>query len=64
MDYGGVDIICDQAGSYSVIEVNSIPAWKGLQSVCGLDIADLLVEDLLQRNQVMPPEQQHTALCS
>ncbi len=64
MDYGGIDIICDKAGNYSVIEVNSIPAWKGLQSICGLDIADLLVEDLLQRNQVILPEQQHTALCS
>lgn len=49
MDYGGVDIICDQAGNYSIIEVNSIPAWKGLESVCGIDIAEALVADLLER---------------
>ncbi len=49
MDYAGVDIIRDRKGRYQVIEVNSIPAWKGLQSVCGLDIARLLVDDLLRR---------------
>lgn len=50
MDYAGVDIICDRAGNYSVIEVNSIPAWKGLQSVCELNIAQSLVDDLLVRS--------------
>ena len=49
MDYAGVDIIRDAEGNYSVIEVNSIPAWKGLQSVCHIDVADLLVEDLIGR---------------
>lgn len=47
MNYGGVDIICDTDGCYSVIEVNSIPAWKGLQSVCSLDIAGLLADNFL-----------------
>lgn len=51
MDYAGVDIIQDQAGHYSIIEVNSIPAWKGLQSVAGVNIAQLMVEDLLTRLQ-------------
>ena len=49
MDYAGVDIIQDKDGHYSVIEVNSIPAWKGLQSVCKLNIAQLLVDDLIRR---------------
>ncbi len=49
MDYAGVDLIEDCNGDYSVIEVNSIPAWKGLESVCQLNIADLLVNDLIQR---------------
>lgn len=49
MDYAGVDIIKTSTGDYSVIEVNSVPAWKGLQSVCELDVADLLVADLLER---------------
>ena len=47
--YGGVDIIRDTAGNYLVLEVNSVPAWRGLQSVCATDIADLLVRDLLSR---------------
>jgi RimK family alpha-L-glutamate ligase len=49
MDYAGVDIMRDVDGRYSVIEVNSIPAWKGLQSVCKLNIAQLLVDDLIRR---------------
>ncbi len=47
MAYAGVDIICDTQGRYSVIEVNSVPAWKGLQSVSELVIADLLADDFL-----------------
>lgn len=49
MDYAGVDVMIDNCGQYSVIEVNSIPAWKGLESVCKLTIADLLAEDLIVR---------------
>ncbi len=49
MDYAGVDIIRDKQGQYSIIEVNSIPAWKGLESVCDIKIADILVEDLVDR---------------
>ena len=45
--YGGVDIIRDTRGDYLVLEVNSVPAWRGLQSVCSIDIADLLVKDAL-----------------
>jgi RimK family alpha-L-glutamate ligase len=49
MDYAGVDLIQDQRGGYTLIEVNSIPAWKGLQSVCEVNVAQLLVDDLLNR---------------
>jgi len=49
MDYAGVDIMLDRDGHYTVIEVNSVPAWKGLESVCAVNIAVLLVEDLLGR---------------
>jgi RimK family alpha-L-glutamate ligase len=49
MDYAGVDIIEDEDGQFSIIEVNSIPAWKGLQKVCGVNIADLLITDLQSR---------------
>ena len=49
MDYAGVDIIQDQDGSYTVIEVNSIPAWKGLESVCNITVAQILADDLINR---------------
>jgi len=46
-DYGGVDLIRDCDGRLLVLEVNSNPAWRGLQSVAGVDIADALARDLL-----------------
>jgi len=49
MDYAGVDIIRDREGNYTIIEVNSIPAWKGLESVCDVNIAELLASDLVNR---------------
>lgn len=49
MDYAGVDIIKDRTGCCTLIEVNSIPAWKGLESVCAVNIAELMVDDLLSR---------------
>ncbi|MBL1263181.1 RimK family alpha-L-glutamate ligase [Candidatus Methylomicrobium oryzae] len=49
MDYAGVDIMLGRDGRYTVIEVNSVPAWKGLESVCDVNIAALLAEDLLGR---------------
>ncbi|MGR8930178.1 MAG: ATP-grasp domain-containing protein [Gammaproteobacteria bacterium] len=50
MDYAGVDIIRDRNGDLYVIEVNSVPAWKGLQGVCGIDIAAYLAQDLVERH--------------
>jgi RimK family alpha-L-glutamate ligase len=47
--YTGVDIIRDRSGRYLVLEVNGVPAWRGLQSVHPVEIADLLAEDLLER---------------
>ncbi len=49
MDYAGVDIMEERTGPLTVIEVNSIPAWKGLQGVCHLPIARLLAADLVER---------------
>jgi RimK family alpha-L-glutamate ligase len=46
-NYAGVDIIADGAGELQVLEVNSMPAWKSLQSVCETDIAAALAGDLL-----------------
>jgi len=47
MDYAGVDLIRDSDGRLLVVEVNGIPAWRGLQSVCGFDVAQRLVDRLL-----------------
>lgn len=49
MAYAGVDIMRDLQGNWCLIEVNSIPAWKGVQGVCSIDIAAYLADDLLQR---------------
>jgi tetrahydromethanopterin:alpha-L-glutamate ligase len=49
MDYAGVDLMLAQDGRWWVLEINSIPAWRGLQSACGTDIAGLLADDLLGR---------------
>jgi len=48
MDYAGVDLIPTPEG-VQVLEVNGVAAWQGLQRVAGLDIARLLVDDLLDR---------------
>jgi tetrahydromethanopterin:alpha-L-glutamate ligase len=49
MDYAGVDLMRDAGGDLQVIEVNSIPAWKGLQAACDVDIATGLVDDFYGR---------------
>jgi RimK family alpha-L-glutamate ligase len=50
MDYAGVDLIGDRDGRTLVVEVNGIPAWKALQSVSGINIAQRLADDLLDRH--------------
>ncbi|MGU9978352.1 MAG: ATP-grasp domain-containing protein [Candidatus Oxydemutatoraceae bacterium WSBS_2016_MAG_OTU14] len=49
IDYAGVDIMLDAEGKAWVIEVNSIPAWQGLQGVVDFDIAGKLADGLLER---------------
>lgn len=48
MHYAGVDVMQDLNGKLWVTEVNSIPAWKGLESVNSLVVADKLVEDFIK----------------
>ena len=48
MNYSGVDIMLTNDG-YTVTEVNSIPAWKGLQSVYKeKNIAKEMIDDFLR----------------
>jgi RimK family alpha-L-glutamate ligase len=48
LDYAGVDLIPTPAGP-QVLEVNGVAAWQGLQRVTAFDIAQALVDDLLDR---------------
>lgn len=48
-DHAGVDLIEAPGGGLLVLEVNSMPAWQGLQSVADVDIASELARDLLNR---------------
>jgi tetrahydromethanopterin:alpha-L-glutamate ligase len=48
-DYAGVDLMRDAQGSWIVLEVNSIPAWRGLQAVTPMRIANALAGDLVGR---------------
>lgn len=47
MAYAGVDILEDCDGNLNIIEINSVPAWKGLESVYDISIAKLLAQDLI-----------------
>ncbi|SAL87934.1 Alpha-aminoadipate--LysW ligase LysX [Caballeronia arvi] len=62
LDYAGVDLIPAEAGRPVVLEVNGVAAWRGLQSVTPLDIATLLVDDLLDRK--LPQSKGALALAS
>lgn len=49
LDYGGVDMMRDTDGRLMVVEVNGIPAWRGLQSVTKENVAQWLADDMLTR---------------
>jgi RimK family alpha-L-glutamate ligase len=53
-DYAGVDLMRDASGRWIVLEVNSIPAWRGLQAVTSIRIADALAGDLTARYLAQP----------
>lgn len=48
-DYAGVDLVRDQEGRPHVIEVNGIPAWRGLQGTTSVDLAARVAADFLGR---------------
>jgi RimK family alpha-L-glutamate ligase len=48
-DYAGIDLMRDAEGRWLVLEVNSIPAWRGLQAVTATRIAVALAGDLAAR---------------
>lgn len=52
-DYAGVDIIQARDGRFLVLEVNSMPAWNGLQRVSRVRISDHVVDAFL--DAALPP---------
>ncbi|MDH3472406.1 MAG: RimK family alpha-L-glutamate ligase [Rhodospirillales bacterium] len=55
--YTGVDVIRDRAGQYYVLEVNSMPAWSGLQQVNEVDVTQALADALLALLPTKTPAQ-------
>jgi tetrahydromethanopterin:alpha-L-glutamate ligase len=49
IDYAGVDLLRDGEGRLLVTEVNSVPAWYGLQGVSSFNLTERLVDHLLAR---------------
>ncbi|HVI29213.1 RimK family alpha-L-glutamate ligase [Hansschlegelia sp.] len=48
-DYAGVDLIEAEDGRFLILEVNSMPAWKGLWEATGVDVAAALARDMAGR---------------
>ena len=54
MDYAGVDLLIGRDGGAQVLEVNSVPAWYGIQSVTPHRIAEHLADDFIDRRLGRP----------
>ncbi len=52
IDYCGVDLMMDRSGNLNVLEVNSIPAWWGLQKVVGEDVATHIIDAFVRKIRV------------
>jgi RimK family alpha-L-glutamate ligase len=47
LDYAGVDLLPAENGKTYVIEINSIPGWRGLQKTTDLKIAETIIDHVL-----------------
>jgi len=52
-DFAGVDLLRDCDGHLTVLEVNSMPGWRGLQTITGFSVADRLAADFLAHSDSM-----------
>jgi len=49
LDYAGVDLMRAEDGRTYVVEINSIPGWRGLQKTTGQSIAARIIDHVLGR---------------
>lgn len=55
VDYTGIDLVEDGAGGYLILEVNSMPAWSGLQRVTRVDVARAVARGFLNAVRAARP---------
>jgi glutathione synthase/RimK-type ligase-like ATP-grasp enzyme len=48
LDYAGVDLLPAENGKTYVVEINSIPGWRGLQKTTEIRIADKIIDHALR----------------
>lgn len=48
LDYAGVDLMTAEDGRTYVVEINSIPGWRGLQKITSRKIADCIIDHALK----------------
>jgi RimK family alpha-L-glutamate ligase len=48
LDYAGVDLMPSEDGRTYVVEINSIPGWRGLQKTTDRGIADRIIDHVLR----------------
>lgn len=47
----GVDVLPTKDGEWKVIEVNAVPGWRALAQTTGIDIAAVIVDEIVQRSR-------------
>lgn len=62
VDYTGIDLVEDGEGGYLVLEVNSMPAWSGLQQVTEVDVAAAVARGFLNAVRAARPPRLLAAL--
>ena len=62
VDYTGIDLVEDGEGNFLVLEVNSMPAWSGLQQVTEVDIAGAVARGFLNAVRAARPPRLVSAL--
>ncbi|GJD33065.1 hypothetical protein PMNALOAF_4346 [Methylobacterium adhaesivum] len=62
VDYTGIDLVEDGEGGFLVLEVNSMPAWSGLQKVTEVDIALAVARGFLNAVRAARPPRLVSAL--